>query len=110
MRSKRHYNFLRVLAAASPKQKKLLLKNASTPEIKTVCEVCLNLLEGNIPVDVKKLQKYKTSIRKIACRSTNMKSKKRILVNQSGGFLPLILPAVVSALAGMAGRAIGNRI
>lgn len=108
---KKHYNFLRTLSAASSKQKKLLLKNATTPEVKTVCEVCLNLLAGNIPsVNVRKLKKYKTSIRKVASRSTNLKNKKRLLVNQSGGFLPLILPAAVSAIAGMLGRAIGNRI
>lgn len=107
---KKHLNYLRSLTLASPKHKKLLLKNASNSEILAICEICLNLLSGNIPVNVKKLQKYKNSIRKIACRSTHLNSKKRILVNQSGGFLPLILPAVISALAGMAGRAIGNRI
>jgi len=109
-RVRKHLNYLRSLALASPKHKKLLLKNASNPEIQAICEICLNLLAGNIPIDTKKLQKYKTSIRKVACRSTHLNSKKRILVNQSGGFLPLLLPAVVSALAGIAGRAIGNRI
>lgn len=110
MKAKKHYNFLRTLSAASLKQKKLLLKNANASQIGAVCEVCLNLLAGNFPVNIQKLRKYKTSIRKVACRSTNLKSRKRILVNQSGGFLPLVLPAVISALAGMAGRAIGNRI
>lgn len=107
---KKHLNFLRALSSASPKHKKLLLKNATNPEVLAICEVCLNLLAGNFPVNVKKLQKFKTSIRKVACRSTQLKNKKRILVNQSGGFLPIILPAVISAIAGMAGRAIGNRI
>lgn len=110
MKVKKHFNFLRALSAASPKQKKLLLKNASASEISAICEVCLNLLAGNFPVNIQKLRKYKTAIRKVACRSTSVKNKKRILVNQSGGFLPMILPAVISALAGLAGRAIGSRI
>ncbi|GFT64537.1 uncharacterized protein TNCV_649361 [Trichonephila clavipes] len=67
--------------------------------------VCQHEVAGNIPVDIKKLRKYKSCIRKIACRKTALKTKKSTLVKQSGG-LPLILPAVISGIAGLIGKAI----
>lgn len=88
----------------------MLLQNANKSEMSSLSEICLNILAGNVPVNVKKLRKYKNCIRKVACRKASLKSKKKLLVKQSGGFLPLVIPALVSALAGMAGRAIGNRI
>lgn len=87
-----------------------MLRTANKSQIHCLCEICLNVLEGNVPVQVKKLHKYRNAIRKIANRSTSMNQKKKILVNQAGGFLPLILPAVLSGLAGMVGKAIGKRI
>ncbi|GFR10310.1 uncharacterized protein TNCT_138061 [Trichonephila clavata] len=107
---KRSLDFLLLLSKSTPKQRHMLLQNADKSQIVTLSEICLNVLAGNVPVNVKKLRRYKNCIRKVACRKVSLKAKKKLLVQQSGGFLPLLIPAVVSALAGMAGRAIGNRI
>lgn len=112
-RVKRHVHLLHVLAAASPAQRKAILKSASDEQIKTLCEICQNLLSGNLPSNnIKKLCSYKRVIRLLANRSIPIYRKRKLIVTnrQVGGFLPLVLPAVLSLLGGIAGKAIGKRI
>ncbi|GFT99101.1 uncharacterized protein TNCV_3794541 [Trichonephila clavipes] len=76
------------LPAASPAQRKAILKSATDDQIKTLCEICDNLLSGNIPTKkIEKLCSYKRVIRLLANRSVPI-SRKR----------------------GIAGKAIGKRI
>jgi hypothetical protein len=107
---KQHRYFLNLLAKSSPSQKRALLRSADKSQISSLCEICLNVLAGNIPIKVKKFSKYKKTIRKIADKKTSLNTKKRLLVNQIGGFLPALLPIVLSALSGIAGKVIGERI
>lgn len=107
---KKNFNFLRYLSTCSPKQRKLLLDGADESQITCLCEICLNILKGNIPINVKKLKKYKKAIRILAKKSTSLKNKKKILKTQNGGFLPMVLPAILAAVAGFAGKALGKRI
>lgn len=107
---KQHFYFLQSLARSRPKQKKTILKVANNGQIKSICEVCLNVLKGNLPVNIKKLKKYKNIIRKLANKSISYGNKKRMLMNQTGGFLPLIAPAILSALGGIVGRVISKKL
>ncbi|GFX47852.1 uncharacterized protein TNCV_5002731 [Trichonephila clavipes] len=102
-----------MLAAASPAQRKAILKSATDDRIKTLCEICDNLLSGNIPTKkIKKLCSYKRVIRLLANRSVPISRKRKLFTTnrQVGGFLPLILPGVLSLLGGIAGKVIGKRI
>lgn len=107
---KKNYHFLQMLAKATPDQKRALLRTASNSQVLSLCEICLNTLVGNIPVDIKRLKKYKNIIRKLSKRSTSVRNKKALLLNQKGGFLPALAPVILSALAGIVGRVIGNKI
>ncbi|GFX45662.1 uncharacterized protein TNCV_1422461 [Trichonephila clavipes] len=112
-RVSRHVHLLHVLAAASPAQRKAILKSATDDQIKTLYEICDNLLSGNIPTKkIKKLCSYKRVIRLLANRSVPISRKRNLFTpnRQVGGFLPLILPGVLSPLGGIAGKAIGKRI
>ncbi|GFX69361.1 uncharacterized protein TNCV_3866391 [Trichonephila clavipes] len=40
----------------------------------------------------------------------NLDPKRKLLTNQTGGFLPLVPPAVLSLVGGLVGKAIGKRI
>ncbi|GFT88585.1 uncharacterized protein TNCV_905021 [Trichonephila clavipes] len=100
-------------AAASPAQRKAILKRATDDQIKTLCEICDNLLSSNIPTKkIKKLCSYKRVIRLLANRSVPISRKRKLFTTnrQVGGFLPLIVPGVLSLLGGIAGKAIGKRI
>lgn len=107
---KRNYNFLRLLASATSPQKKAIIRTASKNQIYSLCEICKNILAGNVPVNIKRLCKYKTAIRQMSNKKVSINKKRKLLANQSGGFLPLVLAPVLSALGGIIGKAIGNRI
>ncbi|GFV33559.1 uncharacterized protein TNCV_4566741 [Trichonephila clavipes] len=105
-RTRRDVHLLHVLAAASPAQRKAILKSASDEQIKTLCEICQNLLSGNISTNkIKKLSCYERVIRLLANRSIPISRKRKLFT--IGGFLPLVLPGVISLIGGLVGKAIG---
>jgi hypothetical protein len=88
-----------------------LLTVASPGDVDACAEVYLNLLKGNIKVskkDLKKLEKYREQIRVLADKKTPRRRKKILLGTQTGGFLPLLIPAlaplVLKALQGIFGQ------
>ncbi|GFY36904.1 uncharacterized protein TNCV_2568661 [Trichonephila clavipes] len=105
-RIRQHVHLLHVLSAASPQQRNALLKSATN-------EHCAKyVLAGNVPkANVKRLCRYKRTIRQLADRSISLGRKRKLLTtNQTGGFLPLVLPAVLSFVGGLLGKTIGKRI
>lgn len=107
---KRQYHFLQLLARSHPKQKNALLKSANNAQIESICEICLNILNGNIPANVTKLKKYKNLLRMLSKKTCSLQKKKKMLINQSGGFLPIIAPALISALGAVLGPIISKSI
>lgn len=106
----RQYHFLQMLARSHPRQRHALLKSANNAQIESVCEICLNILNGNIPANAAKLRRYKNLLRMLSKKSSSLQKKKQILVNQSGGFLPIIAPALISALGAILGPVISKSI
>lgn len=105
-RVKRHVHLLHVLANANPQQRKAILKTANEDQMKSLCEICANLLSGNIPIsNGKKLHSYKRVIRQLADKKISIAKKRKIFNNQTGsGFLPLIIPAVLKLVSGLLGE------
>jgi len=100
-RIKKHVHLLHILSKASPQQRKAILNTTSTDQLKSICEICTNLLRGNIPgVKVQKLAPYKKVIRKLADKKRGLSSKRKILTQQTGGFLSMIIPTVLKLLTG----------
>jgi hypothetical protein len=101
-RVRKHLPTLKVLASSTPAVRKEILKAADDDLIKLLVECCHNTLYGGLkrsPAHIKKLKKYKTTIRKIAKPSTNLKKKKKELMQVGSGFLPVMLPSIISGLA-----------
>ena len=97
-----HKHMLHVLKNCKPCTRKIILKNGSGELVKTLCEICLNVLNGNAKISKKcknHLRKYKTILRKLAKPKSSLSNKRKILV-QKGGFLPIILSAVLSGIVG----------
>lgn len=95
-------HILHVLKKSNPKLRKAILKNSDKELIETVCEICHNILKGNVPITTKcrsKLKKYKRDIRSLASPNIKLASKRNIVV-QKGGFLPIILEALLSSIIG----------
>lgn len=98
--------FLQMLAGSTPKRRKVLLQDSTMNEVKSVCEVCLNIIRGNIPLNEKqrrKLRRKKWVLRDLADSNTS-KIKCRKTINQHGGFLgsavAIALPFIAQLLAG----------
>ncbi|GBN58755.1 hypothetical protein AVEN_17024-1 [Araneus ventricosus] len=109
-RVKRHVHLLHVLASASPQQRNATLKSATNEQIKTMCEICQNALAGNVSkAKVRQLCRYKKVIRQLAVKNIPIARKRKLLTNQTGGFLSLVLPAVLSLVEGLVGKAIGKK-
>lgn len=102
-RLKANKHILHVLKNCRPKLRKVLLK-ASDPEvIKTLCEIALNTLNGNNKISKQcklKLKKYKRVLRSLICPKLKLSSKRKILIKQKGGFLPVLIGTVLSGLIG----------
>lgn len=82
--------------------RKLILKSSDSELIKTLCEICQNTVCGNVKISkkyVNQLKKFKKVLRKIVVPKLSLKTKRNILI-QKGGFLPIILTALLSSIIG----------
>lgn len=97
-------DFLSLLARTKSKQQqKKLINFASKDQIHSLLEIILNLKRKKLVLNKtqrKRLTKYKRAF-KLLLDSKQVGKQKQIL-NQTGtGFLPILLPSVISAIAGL---------
>lgn len=103
-RLKNHIHELHTLKSCKPCQRNSYLENASEELVHCLCEVCHNILKGNIPLSkdqLNKLGKHKNLMRRLAnvqgkITKKSLKDKKQIIYSQKGGFLPLILTPLLA--------------
>lgn len=106
-RLKRNAHLLNALYKSGPQKRKDIMLHSSPDFVKTICEIALNILKGNIslsPSQYKTLKKYKTNIRLLADRKVGINRKRRILSTQRGGFFPLlgvIVPLLTEIISGV---------
>lgn len=100
-RVKTHQALLHVLQGAKPNLRRAILQESDKALIYTICEICENLLLGNITLTEeqrKKLRRYRDDLRRLAQRGEGWKTKKQVLVQRGGALLPLLLSVVASIL------------
>jgi hypothetical protein len=67
---------------------------------KALNEIAVNTVNKKVPLSQKQktsLKKYKIDIEKLSCYTKNSAKRKK-LVCQSGGFLPILIPTIASVL------------
>jgi len=101
---KKYFHHLHVLKdCGSCQKRKNFVKNCQNDFVKCLCEVCDNLLKGNIPVNKeqrKKLYRHRNTIRFLASRKNkSLALKKRKLIQHGGAFLPILLPPLLTIAA-----------
>ena len=107
-RVKKYYTLLQAIRVANPKTRVAIVRSAPDDFIKTLIEVVLNFLRGNIQVSKKiksKLSKRKSYLRRLATykgKSGVRKARKELV--QRGG-LPFLIPLIagLAALGGVGG-------
>lgn len=99
-RLKEHRHMLHVLKDCNSNTRKQILKKSNKDLVQAICEVCLNVLHGNIKLSKKNkqfLHKHKKTIRELATSKHSIAKKRKTLV-QRGGFLPVLLGSVLSGV------------
>lgn len=82
--NERNLHTLKHFTGLSAYRKKEFLSSCPAKFIKFLCECVLNVLEGNVPVSVKKIQKYEKEIRQLSNRSSSNTVRRRTLSLPSG--------------------------
>ena len=84
---KRALPLLKVLADASPKLKKVIIKHAPTKLVTAISEIVLNLIKGVIKLTAhqkKRLSRYKKELLALAKKKVSPGKKRKILVQKGG--------------------------
>lgn len=100
-RVKVHLQTLKKLRRCNSKQRKTVLAKGGKPLQLCLRECAINVLKGNVHLtksQFKKLKKYKKHLRDISKSKTSQ--KKRIHIEQKGGFLPMLLAPILGAVLG----------
>lgn len=108
---KRNAPVLQMLARATPRRRKDILKGCSADVLHSLAEIALNLLKGNIPLSpsqFQKLKRHKKLIRLLADRKTTVKRKRNAL-QQTGGFLLPLLSAAIPIVGELIGGLVRRR-
>ena len=98
-RVNKYKHHLKFLAECDRKHCSHILKSADRELVKCICECALNVLNGNIPLDItqkRKLNKYKQQLRQLSSNKSIL--QKRKIIQTGSGFLPLLLGPIISAL------------
>lgn len=103
--------FIKSLANSSLARRKFLLRHATTAELKGLCEICMNLKRGRIPLDsntFKSFKRQRKTITALANKRVSLKKKKE-LVNQKGGFIGKLAIFALPLLTDIIARQIQKR-
>ena len=111
----KYIDLLQLLQKAKPSQRKHIIEMANGQFIKLICECCLNVLRGNVPLTParkRNLKKFAPIMRQVASKADRNKSlkRKRELLVQNGGFLPALLAPIVSLAGGLIGELVGKHL
>lgn len=98
----KNLHLLNTLARAKPAVRKEMLKQCGFRVIKSIVECLENVLRGNVKMDTKhfkKLKRHKKHLERIYRSGRKWSSKKKVIIQSGGGFLPALLLPVISAIA-----------
>jgi hypothetical protein len=111
-RLQRNLHYLQILSKAKKPQRIALINTANKDLILCLCDCALNFLNGNIPFtekEIKKLVRYKNQIRYLARKDKKDLKKKKEVIVQAGGFLPLLLTPILSLAGSLIADAITSK-
>lgn len=102
---------LALFRSSDPYTRQQLLKTAPSCFVRLVCETGLNVLAGTLQLQrrhYKYLKPYKKLLTQLSDRSMSLAAKKTLLIKKKGGFLPVVIPYLLTALSGFAGQALAK--
>ena len=101
-RLKKNFNLLTFLGRCKNKTRRLVLRESDKELVDAICDCVLNVCNGVVPINKHaktKLKKHKIKLRQLTDTKSSTKKKRRILIQNGGSFLTVLLPIVTSAIA-----------
>lgn len=93
--------FIRQLAGSTPANRRKIFRKSSNEQLKGLCEVALNIIRGNAPMNsdqYRQMKRHRSVLEALSNRRLAL-YKKREIVNQKGGFLGHIAAFALPLLA-----------
>lgn len=101
---RKHFALLKHLSKCSNKECEHLMKGMSDEVVKVMAQICVNLMNKNIPLKspeaVRALTAYKKELRAISKPKTKVTRQRKVL-EQKGGFIGTILSVALPLLASL---------
>ena len=97
-----NFGYLHLLVRCPEPQRKVLLTTSTPEQVYVICEVCLNLLQGVIPLSFSQretLRRHADDIRDLPSTTVPFKTKKIILSQKAGRFLEHIASPLMGGLS-----------
>jgi hypothetical protein len=101
----KYKHHMHVICRSPVNTRKAILSECPAEFVQCIGECALNVLQGNVQTDGasrKKLRQYKAHLRELADKRVSIDKKRKRLVQSGGGILLALLPAIISAIAGLA--------
>lgn len=92
---------LRLLSKANKKLRSAVIDQADGKLIRALSEIIHNILFGTVklsPSEFRKLKRYHRHLYELSKKSISI-TKKKVILQQHGGFLPTLLPPVLALLS-----------
>lgn len=102
---------LKLLNESDLKTRKELLRKAQPCLVRLLCESGLNVLKGNIKLSdcqYKKLKPHKRLLLFVSKSNVPLHLRKKEFQKKKGGFLPVVLPILLSAVSGFVGQTVAR--
>ena len=101
--SKKNLALIGAFCHADKKHRAAITRAADKSLVKCICECVLNILHGVVKLSAsekRRLSKHKHALRKLSHSSGNddWRTKKRVIIQNGGSFLPILLASLVSTL------------
>lgn len=90
-----------LLSQAKTALRKTIISQADSDLISALSECILNTIKGRVKLkkhQIRKLRKNKIILQKLADQKTSISSRRKLLIQNGGGFLPALLIPALSVL------------
>ena len=104
--------FFNKIARSRAGERKKVLKAATNEELKGLCEVCLNVVRGNVKLSKRRFtgfKRHKNVLHKLSNKKVSLKAKRKV-INQKGGFLGTLAAFSAPLLTQLAIKGVGKLV
>jgi len=91
--------------------RKAIIKSCDKDLVCCICECIKNVTEANVPIPyeaLKQLKRHRHVFDRIVDKRTDLQKKKRLIVQNGGGFLSILLPPLLGVIGSLVGETVNK--